>query len=243
MHCHFPLFQLVVGINSNLTQSGTNENLRLFEWTSGGYKPSAQTSTLEMATDMVKEQVKNDAPGENTRDEDVQDIKSLSQAQSIAIKDLEQYIKVTVLSPNRKFLAVGATDGQIALHSFPSLEKIWVTSPLAASSSTSSTEEVIDITYSSDSSLVAFVMPTSIQIYSTSSTVASPSDAPEVYQTIRNPALKGTSGCVFRAAKFGRSGSRDSGRSDRLFTVVNSNPAKGLGSSKKDREKARIRKW
>jgi WD40 repeat protein len=163
--------------------------------------------------------------------------------------------RVTILSPDGKYLAVGGTDGQvrrisctscnlstkprllqIALHSFPSLKRLWTAIPVASA-------EVVGATFSSDSALVAFVLASSIQIYSTK-TDSSSSASPQVYQTIRKPALKGTSGCVFRGATFGRSGGAGkAGRSDRFYTVVNTNPASGLGSSKKDREKAKIRRW
>lgn len=84
--------QLVTGINSTLTNTGANENLRLLQWSSSGFKPSSETSTAEKVTDMIKERVKDGQPGENTRDEDLQDIKSIRQANSLQITDLEQYI-------------------------------------------------------------------------------------------------------------------------------------------------------
>lgn len=43
-------------------------------------------------TDAIKEQVKDDAPGQNTRDEDVQEMEMESKAASIQIADLEQYV-------------------------------------------------------------------------------------------------------------------------------------------------------
>lgn len=126
------LSQIVVGINSALTQSGSNENLRLLDWKSSGYKPSSQTSTVEKLTDAVKENIKNDAP-----DVDVQEIKQISKFQSLQIKDLEQYVvrsmvlllrrfialsasfslqqRVVVVSPNGKLLAAGGTDGQVRI--------------------------------------------------------------------------------------------------------------------------------
>lgn len=84
--------QIVIGINSKLTKNGDNENIRVLDWTSSGYKPPSNTSTVEKVTDFVKEQVKNDEPGENKRDVDVQEIKSVAQASSVTINDLEQYI-------------------------------------------------------------------------------------------------------------------------------------------------------
>jgi prolactin regulatory element-binding protein len=229
--------QVIVGINSSLTQSGSNENLRLLKWSSSGYKPSSQTTAAEKLTDAIKEQVKDDAPGQNTRDEDVQEMELQSKAASIQITDLEQYVKVVAVSPNGKFLAVGGTDGQIALHSFPSLERIWIDTPIQSN-------ETVDASFSADSSLIAFVFPRSIRIYPTSTNSPDSGAPPDLYQSIRNPNLKQTSGCVFRGARFGRSGGAGKpGRSDRFYTVVNANPASGLGSSKKDREKAKIRKW
>ncbi|UZJ54188.1 hypothetical protein CBS101457_003508 [Exobasidium rhododendri] len=217
--------------------TGTNDNLRVLDWSSSGYKPSSQLSVVEKVTDLVKEQVNNDDLGENLQDVDVQTIHCVAKASSIPVHDSEQYIKVTAISPNGKYLAVGSTAGQIALHSFPSLEQLWITTPVDSS-------EVVDITFSSDSALVAFVLPNTIQVYSTAASSSAPSSsAPEVHQTIRNPSLKGTTGCVFRGARFGRSAvAGEVGRSDRLFTVVNTNPPSGLGSSKKDREKAKIRR-
>lgn len=81
-----------MGINSALTKTGSNENLRLLDWTSSGYKPSSQTNTVEKLTDVIKESVKNDAPNVNKRDVDVQEIKQSGRFQSLQIKDLEQYV-------------------------------------------------------------------------------------------------------------------------------------------------------
>lgn len=81
-----------MGINSALTQTGDNDNLRLLRWSSSGYKPTSQTSAVEKLTDAIKEQVNDGAPGENKRDEDVQEMKQESKAQSIQVTDLEQYV-------------------------------------------------------------------------------------------------------------------------------------------------------
>lgn len=132
---------------------------------------------------------------------------------------------------------------QFALHAFPGLSKLWSVNPKAST-------EVVDADFSADSSLVAFVLADVVQIYPTSRSTAAESSssskkesgsAPKVHQTIRNPSLKGAAACTFRGARFGRN--NGGGRSDRLYTVVNSSPEQGLGSSKRDRERARIRKW
>lgn len=82
----------MTGINSPLTQSGSNSNLRQYDWKSSGYKPVSEVSMIQRATDAVREQVKSDEPGENTRIVDVQSIEMGSKAESVAVKDLEQYI-------------------------------------------------------------------------------------------------------------------------------------------------------
>lgn len=199
---------IIAAVNSAVSPSGANKNLRKFEWTKSS-----------------KEQ----------DDKKLQSIKSVDAVDSVSIKDAEVYIRCISTSPNGSFVAVGSTDGQFSLHSLPTLERLW-------SKTVEDKNGIADVTFSADSALVAIVTSDSIQIYPTSSTAKS-SSGPELYQSIRNPTLKGTNGCVFRAARFGRNAKGSSTtKSSRLFTVVNSNPAAGLGSSKKDREKAKIRK-
>lgn len=203
---------VIAAINSAVSPSGANKNLRKYEWTNSPTKAQ-------------KEQ----------KDGKIQTIKSVDEVESVSIKDAEVYIRCISSSPNGSFVAVGSTDGQFSLHSLPTLERLW-------SKTVEDKNGIADVTFSADSALIAIVTSDSIQIYPTSN-IASNSSGPELYQSIRNPTLKGSNGCVFRAARFGRNTEANSTiKSSRLFTVVNSNPAAGLGSSKKDREKAKIRK-
>lgn len=215
--------KVLVGVNSSISLSGENLNLRLYGWkTSNASKISSSDSSAEKREENV------DAPNAHT-------IQALSAAGSVKIKDADVYIKCAVISPDGSMLAVGSTDGQMALHAFPSLDPLWLSPGLA-------TAGIVDATFSADSALVAFVTPGAIQIFPTKSARSSSDRSPpDVYQSIRNPSLKGSSGCVFRAARFGRS-SDGNVKSSHLFTVLNTNPPAGLGSSKKDREKAKTRK-
>jgi hypothetical protein len=90
----------VIGINSTLTESGSNDNLRILDWTSSGYTPSSLISAAESVADLIKEQVSDDAPGENRRDVDVQEITNVAKASSVPVHDLDQYI-VSCLSKTR----------------------------------------------------------------------------------------------------------------------------------------------
>lgn len=202
---------IIAAINSSVSPSGANKNLRKFEW-----------------TDSAKAKKEHE-------NKNLQTIKQVNQVESVSIKDAEVYIRCISTSPNGSFVAVGSTDGQFSLHSLPTLERLW-------SKTVEDKNGIADVTFSADSALIAIVTSDSIQIFPTSSSTGN-SSGPELYQSIRNPTLKGTNGCVFRAARFGRNAKGNSAtKSSRLYTVVNSNPAAGLGSSKKDREKAKIRK-
>lgn len=204
--------KIIAAINSAISPSGENKNLRTFEWTS--------------------------LPRKEAKDGDlkqVQTIKPIDQFESVSIKDADVYVRCMSTSPNGSLVAVGSTDGQFSMHSLPTLKRLW-------SKTVEDKNGIVDLSFSADSALIAIVTSDSVQVFPT--VHATNHDVePELYQTIRNPSLKGSNGCVFRAACFGRNAKGNSKiKSSRLYTVLNSNPASGLGSSKKDREKAKIRK-
>lgn len=229
--------QLVCGINNPAEQvrQGDNQPLRVFDYLASS---QAEKGAQSPASPKVSLQFSR-------------------KVESLSIRDPEQYPKVTVFSPDGSMLAVASTDGQIALHHFPSLEHVWhdKTEPTASAhdaadaqdtsislpSQDFESDEIYDADFSHSNTHVVFTSSSKLVVYST--TAFRETEKAEGYaqtiQTIKKPALGGQGPCSFRAARFGRG---DASK-EKLFTVVNAISSAGGKGPKAKIRKSFVTAW
>lgn len=248
--------QLVCGINNTAEdiKKGNNQPLRIFDYSFQGSAASQKPDPRDENIEGALQEGKDKQPAA----EDARKVKlHFSQAvQSLHIDDAEQYLKVATFSSNGRMLAVASTDGQIALHRYPSLTPVWKdvgepsSSALAAAEAKDTSisipsqdfdkSEIYDVDFSHSNTHIVFTSSFKLVVYSTDpftdSDAVDSSQSAEGYaqtiQTIKNPALGGKGPCSFRAARFGRG----EASKQRLFTVVNAAPAFGKGPKGKIRK-------
>ncbi|BGP57975.1 hypothetical protein JCM8202v2_005632 [Rhodotorula sphaerocarpa] len=143
-------------------------------------------------------------------------LKAEKRRQTLSSTDPDHYQKVTAFSRSSasKLLAVGSTNSELSLLSYPDLRD--VCPPLEYNG-----EEIFDADFSDDGTMVA-----------DSSTV------PEPLQVIERPVLKRELACTFRAAKFGRRGTATN-----LYTVVNAAPSGSVRKPPAGSKKAFVSLW
>ncbi|PWY98916.1 WD40 repeat-like protein [Testicularia cyperi] len=181
--------QIVCGINNPADQvkSGSNRPIRIFDYTlaeSGLDEKDASEKSINGGTARPDIKGKQKAPS----DQELK-LQFASAAASLDIRDPEQYVKVAVFSPNARMLAVASTDGQIALHRYPSLAPVWIddanavdasipadAASLAEEQGTSLSfpsqdfvkDEIYDADFSHSNTHVVFTSSSKLVVYSTS---------------------------------------------------------------------------
>lgn len=252
--------QLVCGINNaeEHVKQGNNHPIRIFDYSllsSTRLETSGATKDPEPAPSADKGKAKQ---------QDVKVELHFSRAvQSLHIQDPNEYVKVVSFSPNGRMLAVASTDGQIALHRYPSLSPIWnhvgepSSSVLAAAEAKETSisipshdfdkSEIYDADFSHSNTHVVFTSSSKLIVYATdpfaesnsddAATVAETStDAAEGYaQTIQTIKNPALGGKGPCSFRAARFGRGEASR-EKLFTVVNAAQAGGKGA------KAKIRK-
>lgn len=134
-----------------------------------------------------------------------------SSRNALSSDDSEHYTRTSAFSPDGKHLALGNTNGQFWHLSYPGLEEV--------STPRDFTNEIYDVDFSEDSSLVLAASTQSLVVFATDASKAEP------VQTIEKPVFQKGLPCSFRAARFGRGKT-----AKRLYTVVN---ARGQGKNGK----------
>ncbi|GAA5875773.1 hypothetical protein JCM3774_006453 [Rhodotorula dairenensis] len=150
--------------------------------------------------------------------------------QTLKSTDPDHYQKVTSFSRGpTKMLAVGSTDSQLALLSYPDLRDICPALDYSG-------EEIFDADFNDDGEMVAGTSSDKLCIWPTK--VADSSTVPEPLQVIERPVLKRELACTFRAAKFGRRSTASN-----LYTVVNAAPSGSVRKAPAGSKKAFVSLW
>ncbi|TDL29463.1 WD40 repeat-like protein [Rickenella mellea] len=249
--------RLVVGGGGGTSRSGVKNKLRLysipndekielldeFELAKDEDAPMSMTSDADLcnivcginsATELLV-QGKN----ENCRLYNVQNDKIIAQGSRGTLRagedNLEDYQKVTALSPDHKFLIVaGDASKEFTLLSYPSLQPVTTT--------IHTDHAIYDATFSSSNLVVAttnnllvYGLPTTISLPSPGKgkkkqkqrqrTASSLISELSLIKTIDRPTLPGSEACTFRAVRFAP------GNEKVLFTVINTSPPRTRGKS------------
>ncbi|GAA5888882.1 hypothetical protein JCM5296_005030 [Sporobolomyces johnsonii] len=159
-------------------------------------------------------------------------IKYEKRKQTITSTDPDHYQKVTAFSrsPSSPLLAIGSTNSQLSLLSYPDLDEVFP-------SITYDGEEVFDADFDDSGEMLAGTSSNKLCVWSTKPVVDK--DKPhEPLQVIERPVLKKELACTFRAAKFGRKAT-----STNLYTVVNASPAGRTRKPPAGSKKAFVSLW
>ncbi|TKY85929.1 hypothetical protein EX895_004754 [Sporisorium graminicola] len=253
--------QLVCGINNTADEvrAGNNQPIRIFKYSISNL---AAADKAESAKD-EKASSSTDKGKAKQHDVKVQ-LHFDRAAQSLHIQDPEQYVKVAAFSPNGRMLAVATTDGQVALHRFPSVSPVWndvgepSSSALAAAEAQDTSisipsqdfdgSEIYDADFSHSNTHVVFTSSSKLVVYAThpfsqanaddaaiNDDDASTEIAEGYAQTIQTIKNPALGGKGPCSFRAARFG-RGEASKEKLFTVVNAAPAGGKGP------KAKIRK-
>ncbi|GJN93754.1 hypothetical protein Rhopal_006811-T1 [Rhodotorula paludigena] len=162
---------------------------------------------------------------------DDKSIKYEKRKQTISSTDPDHYQKVTAFSraESSPFLAVGSTNSELSLLSYPALDEVLPTL-------TYDGEEIYDADFNDDGDMLVGTSSNKLCVWSTK--VADKSAAPEPVQVIERPVLKKELACTFRAAKFGRHLTASN-----LYTVVNASPAGKVRKPPAGSKKAFVSLW
>ncbi|GAA5920105.1 hypothetical protein JCM1841_004100 [Sporobolomyces salmonicolor] len=159
-------------------------------------------------------------------------IKYEKRKQTITSTDPDHYQKVTTFSrsPSSPLVAVGSTNSQLSLLSYPDLDEVFP-------SLTYDGEEVFDADFDDSGEMLAGTSSNKLCVWSTKPVVDA--DKPhEPLQVIERPVLKKELVCTFRAAKFGRKST-----SSNLYTVVNAAPTGRTRKHPAGSKKAFVSLW
>lgn len=158
-------------------------------------------------------------------------LKAEKRRQTLSSTDPDHYQKVTAFSRSSasKLLAVGSTNSELSLLSYPDLRD--VCPPLEYNG-----EEIFDADFSDDGTMFAGTSSGKLCVWPTQ--VADSSTVPEPLQVIERPVLKRELACTFRAAKFGRRGTATN-----LYTVVNAAPSGSVRKPPAGSKKAFVSLW
>lgn len=248
--------QLVCGINNAAEdmKKGNNQPIRIFD-----YSLQGTTASSKQASSDDKGKAKEQMSHQDSKVE-LHFAKAVS---SLHLQDPEEYLKVATFSPNGRMLAVASTDGQIALHRYPSLFSIWNDAGEPSSSALAAAEakdtsisipsqdfeksEIYDADFSHSNTHVVFTSSSKLVVYATEPfSESSPDDAVPngdatghsaegFAQTIQTIKNPALGGKGPCSFRAARFG-RGEASKEKLFTVVNAAPAGGKGP------KAKIRK-
>ncbi|ORY72905.1 quinon protein alcohol dehydrogenase-like superfamily [Leucosporidium creatinivorum] len=182
---------LIAGINSAVDKlkEGTNENLRVFEYDDEAIKYIKQKQTIT-----------------SVNEDHYQKVATFSRSASSSSSE-----KADEKSSTQSLLAIGSTNSQLSLLTFPELEEVFP--PIEYEG-----EELFDVDFNDDTSLLLGASSSKLCVWSTKK--AEGESAQEAVQVIERPVLKKTLACTFRAAKFGRHST-----STNLYTIVNASPS------------------
>ncbi|KAJ1019913.1 hypothetical protein NDA16_004194 [Ustilago loliicola] len=249
--------QLICGINNTADdiKNGDNQPVRIFDYSlqaaeANGEKPSSSSE-------------KGKAKEESVQQDTKVELHFAKAVSSLNIQDPEQYLKVVTFSPNGRMLAVASTDGQVALHRYPSLSPVWNDAGQPSSSAVAAAEakdtsisipsqdfdksEIYDADFSHSNTHLVFTSSSKLVVYSTdpfsesnnedapSNGDAATSSAEGYAQTIQTIKNPALGGKGPCSFRAARFG-RGEASKEKLFTVVNAAPAGGRGP------KAKIRK-
>ncbi|BGP19750.1 hypothetical protein JCM10213_004375 [Rhodosporidiobolus nylandii] len=238
-------FSLVAGINSPAPDlaRGVNENLRMWEW------------RRVSVTEGEEERWEVEEKGRRGT------MRTLSGGGADGEGEGDEYQKVTAFTrPSSSssaaaappLLAIGSTNAQLSLLSWPEVEEVWP--PVFYHSAGSGAggkagekggeggqkkeeEEVVDVDFDDEGKLLVGTSPLSLRIYPCSPSTSTPgavrylTRGPEPVQVIERPKLREGVRCGFRAAKFGRLST-----SHNLYTIVNTHPVPPSSLSQKQRK-------
>ncbi|BGP51350.1 hypothetical protein JCM10450v2_007288 [Rhodotorula kratochvilovae] len=142
-------------------------------------------------------------------------IKYEKRKQTITSTDPDHYQKVTAFSrtSSSPLLAVGTTNSQLSLLTFPALEDV-------LPSLSYDGEEIYDADFNDEGDMLVGTSSNKLCVWSTKGAAEEDGSEPEPLQVIERPVLKKELACTFRAAKFGRGQTAAN-----LYTVVNASPA------------------
>ncbi|GAA5900839.1 hypothetical protein JCM8208_004624 [Rhodotorula glutinis] len=162
---------------------------------------------------------------------DDKEIKYEKRKQTITSTDPDHYQKVTAFSraAASPLVAVGTTNSQLSLLSFPDLDDVFP-------SITYDGEEIYDADFNDEGDMLVGTSSNKLCVWSTKA--ADKEAEPEPLQVIERPVLKKELACTFRAAKFGRSATASN-----LYTVVNASPAGNVRKPPAGSKKAFVSLW
>ncbi|GAA6053269.1 hypothetical protein JCM3770_002687 [Rhodotorula araucariae] len=161
-------------------------------------------------------------------------IKYDKRKQTITSTDPDHYQKVTAFSraaPSSPLLAVGTTNSQLSLLTFPALEDV-------LPSLSYDGDEIYDADFNDDGDMLVGTSSNKLCVWSTKDAAEGATDEPEPLQVIERPVLKKELACTFRAAKFGRGVTGAN-----LYTVVNAAPAGRVRKPPAGSKKAFVSLW
>ncbi|GAA5839243.1 hypothetical protein JCM9279_002638 [Rhodotorula babjevae] len=158
-------------------------------------------------------------------------IKYEKRKQTITSTDPDHYQKVTAFSrtASSPLVAVGTTNSQLSLLSFPDLDDVFP-------SITYDGEEIYDADFNDEGDMLVGTSSNKLCVWSTKE--GDKEAEPEPLQVIERPVLKKELACTFRAAKFGRAATAHN-----LYTVVNASPAGNVRKPPAGSKKAFVSLW
>ncbi|POY72890.1 hypothetical protein BMF94_4051 [Rhodotorula taiwanensis] len=159
-----------------------------------------------------------------------ENIEYQKRSSTLSSTDPDHYQKVTAFSRSSpKMLAVGSTNSQLSLLSYPDLRDVCPTLDYNG-------EEIFDADFNDDGEMLAGTSSNKLCVWPTK--VADSSTVPEPLQVIERPVLKRELACTFRAAKFGRKSTASN-----LYTVVNAAPSGSVRKPPAGSKKAFVSLW
>lgn len=208
-----------VGETESSIKSGKNEHCRSFSYAGGSFSHLKSTQTIQLAP----------SSGMEVKD-------SL---------DDYPYQKITVLNHACTLLAVGTTDNQVHILTYPELKRLGggigtSASPQdqekAATSEAESSGEIVAIDFSHDGAWLAVTSEHAIRLYS----IALPEPHAEDHatpwtarQTIRPPAGLDANPVTFKSAKFSRASPDAIDHHPTIHAILNSTPPKSAGGARR----------
>ncbi|SNX82170.1 uncharacterized protein MEPE_00876 [Melanopsichium pennsylvanicum] len=252
--------QLICGINNIAgdMKTGKNQPIRIFEYSL--QESITSSHSAEASDEMPTSSQKGKAKEQNATVE----LHFTRAAASMHIQDPDHYLKVATFSTNGRMLAVASTDGQVALHRYPSLSPVWCdtgepsSSTLAAADAKDTSisipshdfdkSELYDADFSHSDTHVVLTSSSKLVVYATEP-FSEPSNLDDATanddvhtntaegyaQTVQTIKNPALGGKGPCSFRAARFG-RGQASKEKLFTVVNAAPASGRGP------KAKIRK-
>lgn len=181
--------QLVCGINSTADDMNKADNhpIRIFDYSlhssSNDRDPDVNEEKSTDASAISSSSEKGKAREQASQQDVKIELRFAKAASSLHINDPEQYLRVTTFSTNGRMLAVASTDGQVALHRYPSLSAIWNDSGDPSSSALVAAEskdtsisipsqdfegsEIYDADFSHSNTHVVFTSSSKLVVYAT----------------------------------------------------------------------------